>query len=76
VEPARRRPLEQEIPVDPLAVNAAYRRERAKRRARVQRAHARRLAGARFFAMLGVLLAISVFLGLTIWQEIQRLFGL
>ncbi|MGH3131563.1 MAG: hypothetical protein ACRDNX_12150 [Gaiellaceae bacterium] len=63
-------------PVDPFAVERAYRLERAKRRARLARTQARRRAGFRFFVVLMVLLGLSVFLSLTIWQEIQRLFGL
>lgn len=74
-QPARRRPSEAP-PLDPLAVERAYRLERAKRRARVERDRARRRAGLRFMVVLLVLLALAVFLGATAWQQIQRLFGL
>lgn len=76
-QPARkRRRAEDAAPVDPLAVQRAYRLERAKRHARLERQRARRRAGVRFFVMLALLLGLSVFLALTVWQEIQRLFGL
>jgi hypothetical protein len=50
--------------------------ERAKRRARVERRHEQRLAGLRFLAALLALLVLSILFSLTIWQEVQRLFGL
>ncbi len=63
-------------PYDPLAVDRAYLHERARRRARVERTRARRRAGLRFWFVLLVLLTASVLLSLTIWREIERLFGL
>jgi hypothetical protein len=62
--------------VDPLAIDRAYRLQRAKRRHRIEQRRRRKLAGFRFFVVLLLLLGLSVFLGLTIWQEIERLFGL
>ena len=50
--------------------------ERAKRRARMQRTREQRLASFRFAIVLIALLALTVFLALTIWQQIERLFGL
>ncbi len=73
---SRAEPAEDAPPVDPHAVERAYRRERAKRRARVERARERRRAAIRFFAFLLGLVALSVFLVVTIWNQIQRLFGL
>ena len=64
------------IPFDPVAVDRAYLQERARRRARVERTRARRRAGLRFWLVLLGLLAVSVLLTLTIWREVERLFGL
>lgn len=76
VEPVRTRPNDDAPPVDPVAVDRAYLLHRARRRARIDRVRATRRAGIRFWVGLLVLLAVSVVLGLSIWHEIQRLFGL
>ena len=82
-EPARPQPLheqasDEDVPpaYDPIAIDRAYLQERARRRARLERIRARRRASARFWAVLVVLLAVSVVLIVTIWREIERLFGL
>jgi cell division septal protein FtsQ len=76
-QPARRQAQAPETPpLDPSAVQRAYRLERAKRRARERRALERRLAALRFAVVLVLLLALSAFITLTAWQQIQRLFGL
>jgi hypothetical protein len=72
----RSRPQRERPPVDPHAVERAYRLERAKRRARLERQRARRLAGLRFSLVVVALLVISIVLVFAVWQEIQRLFGL
>jgi hypothetical protein len=46
------------------------------RRARRERIRERRLAALRFVLFLCLLLALSLFLTLTAWREVQRLFGL
>src|SRR3989442_14856931 len=64
-------------PIDPSeAIHHAYRFHRAKRRARVEHRRRTREAGLRFYVILVVLVFLTVVLGLTIWNEIQRLFGL
>jgi len=63
-------------PFDPLAVDRAYLQERARRRARLERSRARRRAGLRFWLVLVCLVAVSLLLTVTIWREIERLFGL
>ena len=63
-------------PVDPAAVARAYRRERLKRRARTRRERERRLAHLRFWFALVLLTSALLFLSLTVWNEIERLFGL
>ena len=82
-EPARPRPLHEPAPdeeapppYDPIAIDRAYLQERARRRARLERTRARRRASARFWTVLVVLLAVSVVFIVTIWREIERLFGL
>jgi hypothetical protein len=87
-EPATRSPAGDEEPpqfdpmpfdamsFDPGAVDRAYLQERARRRARIERSRARRRAGLRFWLVLLGLLGVSVLLTLTIWREVERLFGL
>jgi hypothetical protein len=76
-QPARRAPEVDEPPVhDPAAIEREYRRHRARRRARIERKRATRLARLRFYAVLGALFLGCLVLAVTIWIEIQRLFGL
>jgi hypothetical protein len=76
-EPATRPAAGDEAPpFDPVAVDRAYLQERARRRARVEHSRARRRAGLRFWIVLIVLVAVSILLTLTIWREVERLFGL
>jgi predicted nucleic acid-binding Zn ribbon protein len=76
-EPATRPPAGDDAPpFDPIAVDRAYLQERARRRARIERSRERRRASLRFWLVLLALLAVSVLLSLTIWREIERLFGL
>ena len=63
-------------PVDPYAVDRAFVLHRARRRARIERRRAERLAKLRFWLVVVALLALTVFLSVTVWREIQRLFGL
>ena len=76
-EPARGSTQADDPPlVDPGAVERAYRRERARRRARVEHRRETRYAGLRFWAIMWILLVLCVVAGLWIWQEIQITFGL
>jgi hypothetical protein len=63
-------------PLDPAAVEHAYRLERAKRRARTEHERARRRARRRFLLVLVALLGLAAAFGLNAWQQIQALFGL
>ena len=64
-------------PVDTSeAIEWAYRFHRTKRRLRVERRRATQLAGVRFAVTLALLVFIFVVLSLTVWAEVQRLFGL
>lgn len=68
--------LSDDPPIDPDAIEDAYRFHRARRRARVEhRRHVRR-AGLRFWVVLVLLVSVSVVLALTLWREVERLFGL
>lgn len=76
-EPARRQLHLDEPPLaDPSAIQRAYRLERAKRRAKVEHRRRAKHAGLRFWVVLWVLLFASVILALTIWAQVEQLFGL
>lgn len=77
-QPARHRDdlVGEDPPVDPTARARAYRQARMRRYARIERDRAQKYAGLRFWTILLVLLAASVFVTLTAWREIERLFGL
>ena len=61
--------------LDPAAIERAYLREKARRRAVDSRRHAARSSNARFWVVLAVLTFLTVFLALTAWHQIQTLFG-
>jgi hypothetical protein len=63
-------------PLNPLAVRDAYRLHRARRKARVEHRRRMKRAGMRFWLSLVVLLVASAALAITIWHEVQQLFGL
>jgi hypothetical protein len=77
-EPARRlqMPREQTPSLDPAAIEHAYRRERARRRARVEHRKYARNSNARFWVMLAVLALITVVMSLTAFHEVQTNFGI
>jgi len=76
-EPARRQAQLEDPPVvDPGAIDRAYRQHRARRRARVEHRQRARHASLRFWVVLWFLLFASVVLALTIWGQVQSLFGL
>jgi hypothetical protein len=76
-EPARdTHVLEDDPPsLDPLAIERNYRRERARRRARVERQRTARRSDVRFWITLFVLAFFAAFVILTAWREVQNLFG-
>ena len=74
-EPARRT-VSSTPPLDPAAVERAYRLERAKRQARVRRDRARHRANVRFATIVLLLLALAGGFGYVAWTQIQALFGL
>jgi len=72
------RQLESEdVPVvDHERVRQTVRLHRARRKARVEHRRRSRRAGIRFWLVLVILIVASVALSVTIWHEIQALFGL
>jgi hypothetical protein len=66
----------EEPPVDPTAIDRAYRLHRARRRARLERRRERARARLRFVAATLVLAALAVVLLLVLWHEVQSVFGL
>ena len=76
-QPARRRVVEpEESPVDPEAIDRAYHYHRARRNARVRRQREKAHARLRFFFTFAVLAGLALFLLLTIWHEVEKVFGL
>ena len=77
-QPARRlTALEEDAPsLDPAAIERAYRRERARRRARIEHREDTRSSNARFWVVLAILAFLTVFIALTTLHEIQTTFGI
>lgn len=77
--PTQAPPLEREDappPLDPGAVERAYRFHRARRAARERRLRERRWAGVRFWLVLALVIGVAVYLALRTLGEIERIFGL
>jgi hypothetical protein len=66
----------QDPPVDPEAIDRAYHYHRARRNARVRRKREKSRARLRFILTFVVLVGLAIFLMLTIWHEVQKVFGL
>jgi len=62
--------------LDPAAIERAYLRERARRRARHERRTAAQSSNARFWVVIAVLVFLTVLIALTAWHEVQTTFGL
>jgi hypothetical protein len=75
-QPARRVAAPEEPPVDPEAIDRAYKYHRARRNARLRRKRETARARLRFAFALVVLFALAVALIWTIWHEVQHVFGL
>jgi hypothetical protein len=67
---------EEAPPLDPGAVDRAYRFYRARRAARAERYRERRHAGLRFWLVLALALLVAVVLAARTLGEIERVFGL
>jgi hypothetical protein len=76
-EPARRSvaPAD-DPPLNPLAVEQAYRHHRARRRARAEWRREQARARLRFLIATVTLTACALALIVVLWREIQQLFGL
>lgn len=68
--------LPEKPPIDPDAVRREYHRQRALRKARVERKRRARRAGARFWVVLLLLVVVAVVIALSTWRQIGDLFGL
>jgi hypothetical protein len=76
-EPAQRQQARVDAPpVDPHAVDRAYRFYRAQRHAKVERRRETKIARARFWVVLGLLLLACAVVAVTVWSEIARIFGI
>jgi hypothetical protein len=62
--------------LDPAAIEHAYRRERARRRAKIEHHEYARSSNARFWVMVAVILLVTVLLGLAALREVQTSFGI
>jgi anti-sigma-K factor RskA len=76
VEPTTVSEGEEEPPLDPGAIERAYRFHRARRAARERWQRERRWAGFRFWLVLILVLAVTVLLAARVLGEIERVFGL
>jgi anti-sigma-K factor RskA len=65
-----------EPPLDPDAIDRAYRRHRARRAAKQQRTRERRWAHVRFWVLIAIAIAVALLLAARTLGEIQRVFGL
>jgi Tfp pilus assembly protein PilN len=76
-QPARRPEMVDEaLQLDPVAVQRAYQVHRARRRAHRHRRQETKRARLRFWLVLLGLVAVSVYLSIVIWHQIERTFGL
>jgi hypothetical protein len=76
-EPARRHAVPEEAPeYDPRSIERTVLEQRRRREARLARQRTQRNARIRFLFVIVTLLAASIALGILVWHQIQRLFGL
>jgi hypothetical protein len=73
-----RRPevVDEALDLDPAAVQRAYQLHRARRRAHRNHRRETKRAKLRFWLVLLGLVAVSVYLSIVIWHQIERTFGL
>ena len=68
--------VDEALQLDPVAVQRAYQLHRARRRAHRSHRQETKRARLRFWAVLLGLVAVSVYLSMVIWHQIERTFGL
>ena len=61
---------------DPAAIHAEFRRHRRKRNARIEHRLELKRAKRRFWVLVGALFMLALFLGVTIWEQVQSMFGI
>jgi hypothetical protein len=61
---------------DPYVVHREFRRHRRKRIARIEQRLEVKRARRRFWILVGALFMLALFLGVTIWEQIQSVFGI
>jgi hypothetical protein len=76
-EPARHAPARtDDTPsLDPLAIERNYRRERARRRAKMERRTEAQRSNVRFWIALLFLAFLAAFIIVAAWHQVQTLFG-
>jgi hypothetical protein len=68
--------VDEALQLDPAAVQRSYRQHRARRRARRLHVRETKRARLRFWLVLVVLVALSIYLSIVAWHQIERVFGL
>ncbi len=68
--------VDEALQLDPVAVQRAYQLHRARRRAHRNHRQETKRAKLRFWLVLFGLVAVSVYLSIVIWHQIERTFGL
>jgi hypothetical protein len=61
---------------DPRAVRRRVVQHRRKRIARIEYRREQKWARRRFWILVGVLVLVAVFLSVTIWEQVQSMFGI
>ena len=61
---------------DPVELHRAFRRHKRKRLARIEHRRGLVRARRRFWILISALLVLALFLSVTIWEQIQSMFGI
>jgi hypothetical protein len=69
-------PVTEDPPLDPEAIDRAYRVHRARRRMKIERRRERARARLRFTVVVLLLIGLAVTLVVVLWRELQNVFGL